>query len=79
MALYGMGLMTGQTLQNAGRQPSVDSLGAAIEAIVDYNNQITMTLSFGRGVRIATVGMWPLQCCNADNTWKGIGPPKTRF
>jgi ABC-type branched-subunit amino acid transport system substrate-binding protein len=79
MALYGIGLLTETTLRNAGPDPTVAALGPGIERIVNYNNQITMTLSFGRGVRVATVGMWPLQCCNPDNTWKGIGPPKTRF
>jgi ABC-type branched-subunit amino acid transport system substrate-binding protein len=79
MALYGMGLFTGQVLQNAGPNLTRASLGPAIESIVNYNNQINMTLSFGKGVRVAEVGMWPAICCNADNTWRGTGEPKRRF
>jgi ABC-type branched-subunit amino acid transport system substrate-binding protein len=79
MALYGMGLTVGQVLANVGPTPTRDGVGPAIEALVNYNNQITMALSFGAGTRIADVGMWPLQCCNSDGTWRGIGPAKTRF
>jgi len=66
-------------LKNAGPTPTKDGLTAAIESIVNYNNGITMALSFGKGVRIADVAMWPIQCCNPDNTWKSIGEAKQRF
>jgi ABC-type branched-subunit amino acid transport system substrate-binding protein len=79
MALYGMALSVGQVLQNVGATPTRDKVAPAIEVLVNYNNQITMALSFGPGKRIADVGMWPLQCCNSDGTWRGIGPAKTRF
>jgi len=79
MALYGIGLLTGQVLQNAGPNPTADGLPGAIEKVVNYNNQVTMALSFGPGVRVADVGMWPIQCCNPDNTWQGIGDAKTAF
>jgi ABC-type branched-subunit amino acid transport system substrate-binding protein len=79
MALYGIGLLVGQVLQNVGRTPSVTGLSPAIQAITNYNNGITMELSFGPGVKVADVGMWPIQCCNSDNTWKGLGPPKAEF
>jgi ABC-type branched-subunit amino acid transport system substrate-binding protein len=79
MALYGIALIAGQVLQNVGPSPSTAGLVPAIEALVNYNNGITMALSFGRGVRIAEVGMWPIQCCNADSTWKGIGDAKALF
>jgi hypothetical protein len=79
MALYGMGLAVGKALANAGPSPTREALGPGIEAITNYNNGITMTLSFGPGVRVADVGMWPLQCCNGDNTWRGIGDPKKAF
>jgi ABC-type branched-subunit amino acid transport system substrate-binding protein len=79
MALYGMGLTVGQALRNAGPGPTAGSLVGGIESLVNYNNGITMKLSFGRGVRVAEVGMWPLVCCNPDNTWRGIGEPRSRF
>jgi ABC-type branched-subunit amino acid transport system substrate-binding protein len=79
MALYGIGLLVGQVLQNTGATPTSAGLTPAIEAIVNYNNGVTMALSFGKGVRIAEVGMWPIQCCNSDNTWKGIGDAKAVF
>jgi hypothetical protein len=28
---------------------------------------------------VAEVGMWPIECCNPDNTWKGLGDPRTAF
>jgi ABC-type branched-subunit amino acid transport system substrate-binding protein len=79
MALYGIGLLVGQVLQNAGPTPTKDGLTAAIESLVNYNNGITMGLSFGKGVRIADVSMWPIECCNPDNTWKSIGDAKQQF
>ena len=79
MALYGIGLLVGQVLQNTGPNPTVEGLPAAIEKILNYNNQVTMALSFGPSVRVAEVGMWPIQCCNSDNTWQGIGDAKTAF
>jgi hypothetical protein len=79
MALYGIGLLVGKVLENAGPNPTKAGLPKAIEAITNYNNGITMALSFGPGVRVADVGMWPIQCCNADNTWKGIGGAKASF
>jgi ABC-type branched-subunit amino acid transport system substrate-binding protein len=79
MALYAMGLTTGQIISNAGANPAPGSFNGAIEQIVNYDNQIGMTLSFGRGVHVAEVGMWPIQCCNGDNTWRGIGGPASRF
>ena len=78
-ALYGIGLLAGQVLQNAGPNPTTAGLPGAIESIVNYNNGLTMTLSFGKGVKVPEVGMWPIQCCNSDNTWRGIGDPKTFF
>lgn len=79
MALYGMGLTTGRVIENAGPQPTQGSAGAAIEKLVNYDNQMIMTLNFGPGVKIADVGMWPIQCCNSDGTWRGIGPAKSSF
>ncbi|MHB8669052.1 MAG: ABC transporter substrate-binding protein [Acidimicrobiales bacterium] len=79
MALYGIGLLVGKVLDNAGPTPTKASLPHAIEAITNYNNGVTMALSFGPGVRVADVGMWPIQCCNSDNTWKGIGDAKSVF
>jgi ABC-type branched-subunit amino acid transport system substrate-binding protein len=79
MALYGIALLAGQVLQNVGPTPSKGALGPAIEAITNYNNGITMELSFGSGVRVADVGMWPIECCNPDNTWKGLGDPRSAF
>jgi ABC-type branched-subunit amino acid transport system substrate-binding protein len=79
MALYGIGLIVGRVLENAGANPTKAGLPKAIEAITNYNNGITMALSFGSGVRVADVGMWPIQCCNSDNTWKGIGGAKASF
>jgi branched-chain amino acid transport system substrate-binding protein len=78
-ALYGIGLLVGQVLKNASATPTKEGLTAAIESVVDYNNGITMALSFGKGVRIADVAMWPIQCCNPDNTWKSIGDAKQQF
>jgi hypothetical protein len=72
-------LLAGQVLQNVGPTPSKGALGPAIEAITNYNNGITMELSFGSGVRVADVGMWPIECCNPDNTWKGLGDPRSAF
>ena len=79
MALYGIGLFVGQVLENAGPNPTREGIAGAIESIVNYNNQINMTLSFGKGVRVAEVGMWPAVCCNPDGTWRGTGEPKQRF
>jgi ABC-type branched-subunit amino acid transport system substrate-binding protein len=78
-ALYGIGLLVGQVLKNASATPTKEGLTAAIESVVNYNNGITMALSFGKGVRIADVAMWPIQCCNPDNTWKSIGDAKQQF
>ena len=70
MALYGIGVLVGDVLKRTGTNPTKDALPGAIEALVNYNNGVTMALSFGKGVRVAEVGMWPIQCCNSDNTWK---------
>ena len=35
--------------------------------------------SFHAGARVADVAMFPIVCCNADNTWKGTGAPRLRF
>ena len=79
MALYGMGVMVGDVLTKAGVNPTRDSAGTAIESMVNYNNKITMALSFGPGNHVAEVGMWPIQCCNGDTTWQGIGDAKSEF
>jgi len=79
MALYGIGLLVGQVLHNVGPTPTASSLPGAIQSLTNYNNGITMELSFSQGVKVADVGMWPIQCCNPDNTWKGLGPPKAEF
>jgi len=79
MALYGIGLVAEQALRNAGVNPTKASLPAGIEQMVNYNNGVTMGLSFGKGVRVAEVAMWPIQCCNTDPSWKGIGDAKANF
>ena len=79
MALYGMGLVVGDVLQKAGATPTRPSAATAIESLVNYNNKITMALSFGPGNHVAEVGMWPIQCCNDDTTWQGIGDAKPSF
>ena len=78
LALYGMGLITGKILQNAGTSPTAASLGPAIESIVNYDDGI-WHLSFGKGVRIADIAVWPMECCHDDTTWRGTGSAKTRF
>jgi ABC-type branched-subunit amino acid transport system substrate-binding protein len=79
MSLYGMGLIVGTVIENAGDQPATGSFGPAIEQLVNYDNQTFLTLTFGPGVHIAQVGMYPAECCNDDSTWRGIGPARTRF
>lgn len=79
MALYGFGLVTGQVLQNAGPSPTRDTVTTGVEGIVNYNNGVFATVTFGKGVRVARLGMWPLQCCSSDGTWRGIGPARERF
>lgn len=78
LALYGMGLITGKALQNAGTTPTAASIGPAIESIVNYDDGI-WHLSFGKGVRIAEIAVWPMECCHEDTTWRGTGPARTRF
>ena len=78
LALYGMGLITGKVLQNAGTTPTAASIGPAIESIVNYDDGI-WHLSFGKGVKVADIAVWPMECCNSDTTWHGTGPAKTRF
>jgi len=79
MALYGIGVLVGDVLKRTGPNPTKEALPGAIESLVNYNNGVTMGLSFGRGVRVAEVAMWPFQCCISDNTWKGIGDAKSEF
>lgn len=79
MSLYGMGMVTGRVISNAGASPTAGAFGPAIEKLVDYQDQVSMALTFGPGKRIAEVGMWPMICCNPDNTWRGLGPPRRTF
>jgi ABC-type branched-subunit amino acid transport system substrate-binding protein len=78
LALYGMGLITGRVLQAVGKDPTAAALEPAIESLVNYDDGI-WHLSFGKGVHVADIADWPVQCCNDDNTWHGTGPPMARF
>lgn len=76
--IYGVGLLIQKALENAGPSPTREAFGPAVEKIVDYNNGL-LGASFGPGVRRSTTLMWPVKCCNPDNTWMGIGPARKSF
>lgn len=77
-AVYGYGLFTEQVLRNAGASPTRGGLDTAIESVTNYNNGY-QSLSFGKGVKRATTAAWPIKCCNSDNTWMGLGAPRSTF
>jgi hypothetical protein len=78
MAVYGSGLLLGEILTKAGQSVTRDTFGPTAEQITNYNNGI-LAVSFGPGVRVASVAMFPLVCCNPDTTWKGAGDARLAF
>lgn len=78
MAVYGSGLLLTEILKKAGVSVTRDTVAPTAEQITGYNNGI-LALSFGPGVRVASLAMFPIVCCNTDNTWKGAGGPRLAF
>jgi branched-chain amino acid transport system substrate-binding protein len=79
MGQYGVALVVGKVLEAAGKTPTRGSLLTGINTIKNYDNQIIPPVTWGPGVVIGSLGWWPESCCNADHTWKSLGPPKENF
>jgi ABC-type branched-subunit amino acid transport system substrate-binding protein len=78
MAVYGGGLVLSELIKRAGAGLSRESVVAATDGVVNYDNGI-IALSFKPGNRLADIKAFPLVCCNSDNTWKGTGPAAQEF
>lgn len=78
MAYYGGAILASDILTKVGSALGRDAVPRAAGQLGEYNNGI-LALSFPSGGLVPNVKDFPVVCCNADNTWKGIGEPRLEF
>lgn len=78
-AMYGIGVMTEKILTALGPNPTRAAIPAAIDSLGSYSNGVNWPQQWGPGVRAAKSGVWPVECCNTDGTWKSFGDPSIEF
>jgi branched-chain amino acid transport system substrate-binding protein len=78
MAYYGGAILTSDILTKIGPALGRDAVPRAAGQLGEYSNGI-LALSFPSGGLVPDVKDFPIVCCNADNTWKGIGEPRLEF
>jgi branched-chain amino acid transport system substrate-binding protein len=70
---YSALLVLQQALELAGPDLTREGLLAAFDQIEDFDTGGYPPVSFGPGDFIGTDALFPLECCNADNTWRSAG------
>jgi ABC-type branched-subunit amino acid transport system substrate-binding protein len=76
---YGYGLIVGKVLEEAGMNPTRASLEAGFNQISDFDTQVIGPVTWTGGAIVGAPAQFPSVCCNADWTWKGLGPASTTF
>jgi branched-chain amino acid transport system substrate-binding protein len=71
---YASLLVIQRALELAGRNLTRESFLAAFDQIQNFDTGGFPPVSFSPGHIVGTEATFPLVCCNADNTWKSIGP-----
>jgi ABC-type branched-subunit amino acid transport system substrate-binding protein len=71
---YASLLVMQRALELAGRDLTREKFLAAFNQIQNFDSGGFPPVSYSPGHIIGTDQLFPLQCCNADSTWKSIGP-----
>ncbi|MEW6472502.1 MAG: ABC transporter substrate-binding protein [Actinomycetota bacterium] len=79
LLFYGEGLVMEEVLRRAGPMPTTTTLRAGMESMKGFETAIFPPITWGPGNVLGTHASWPVVCCNADWTWKSMGPPQERF
>lgn len=77
--MYGAGLLIGHVLRNAGPDLNTQTLRQGLESTTNYYNEILPPITWGPGDTIGTEHSYPAECCDSQDRWQPIGPPKRRF
>ena len=80
-AQYAFMDVVGAILNAAGKNPTRASFLAAAKSMENYD-QLNLIGPFTTKGELSPVGqrsLFPLQCCNPDNTYKLLGPPAQQF
>jgi branched-chain amino acid transport system substrate-binding protein len=78
-SVYGSLLVMQKALELAGRNLTRQSYLAAFDQIKNLETGLDPPLSFGPSKFVGADALFPVECCNADKTWKGLGPSRTTF
>jgi branched-chain amino acid transport system substrate-binding protein len=78
-ATYGGVLVMQKALELAGRNLTRESFLAAFDQIKTMDTGLTPVVTFGPNRFVGADAYFPLECCNADKTWKGLGPARSTF
>lgn len=78
MAYYGGAVMISDIMAKVGPALGRDGFIKAAGQLGTYSNGI-QSVVFPPGKLLADVAVFPVVCCNPDNTWKGLGDPKLAF
>jgi hypothetical protein len=78
MSYYDHAVILGAALDAAGPDLNRDSLMAGFASLNAFDSGGLPPVTFGTGA-LGSPGFFPLQCCNSDRTWKGLGPAATSF
>jgi ABC-type branched-subunit amino acid transport system substrate-binding protein len=71
---YAALLVMQKALELAGRNLTRESFLAAYDQIQNFDSGGNPPVSYSPGHIVGTDAMFPLMCCNPDNTWKSDGP-----
>jgi branched-chain amino acid transport system substrate-binding protein len=78
-SIYGSLLTMQRALELAGPNLTRESFLAAFDQIKNMDNGLMPPVSFGPGRFVGTDAFFPVECCNADKTWKSLGSARSTF
>lgn len=76
---YTYGVIAGAALQRAGRDLTRQSFLAAVRSMTGFNPQVSPPLDWSATNMKGTSAVYPVQCCDSQNRWIGLGPPQSTF
>jgi ABC-type branched-subunit amino acid transport system substrate-binding protein len=72
--LYGVMQTLGYILNVAGLNLDRQAIPRAFNQVRNYNNHIMPPITWAAGAIVGTHALFPVVCCNPDNSWKSNGP-----
>jgi ABC-type branched-subunit amino acid transport system substrate-binding protein len=80
LPVYGAAVTIGKLLEVAGHDLTRESFVASAKEVQDYDNGYLVPFTLkGKAIPVGQAAVFPIGCCQSDNTWKSLGPAGEQF